>query len=84
MVRRRKGYPSWVRHSGIGLEFAAAVVGFTLIGYWIDNHYQSGPKGVLIGAGLGIIGGGYNLIRESLLASRDAQKGDEPGERDEE
>ena len=30
-----KGYPSWVRHAGIGLELAGAVAGFALIGYWM-------------------------------------------------
>ena len=83
MARDRKPYPFWVRFSGIGLEFAAAVAGFTLIGYWIDGHYQSSPKGVLIGAALGIIGGGYNLIRESLAASREAQAPEDSTERHE-
>lgn len=64
--------PTWLRFSGIGVEFAGVVVGFTLIGLWIDRHYDSGPWGVVIGASLGLIGGMYNLIRESLKASRDA------------
>ena len=70
----KKDRRGWIRYSGIGLEFAAAVTGFTLIGYWIDKHYGTGPKGVLIGAGLGIIGGGYNFIRESLQATKQASK----------
>lgn len=61
----------------MGVEFAAAIAGFTLLGYWVDRHYGCGPKGVLIGAGLGIVGGGYNLIRESMQAIRDAQSKDQ-------
>ncbi|MFQ5591121.1 MAG: AtpZ/AtpI family protein [Phycisphaerae bacterium] len=68
MPRNDKAPPRWIRYSGLGLEFAAAVVGFTAVGYWIDWHYKSAPKGVLIGAGLGIIGGGYNFLRASLAA----------------
>jgi len=74
MPKGQKDRPTWIRHSGMGMEFAAAVVGLTLIGYWIDRHYGCGPKGVLIGAVLGIIGGGYNFIRESLQAAKDAMK----------
>ena len=54
----------------MGFEFAAAVIGFVLVGYWIDRKYGCQPKGVLIGAELGILGGGYNLIRTALQASR--------------
>ncbi|MHC5111362.1 MAG: AtpZ/AtpI family protein [Planctomycetota bacterium] len=63
--------PNWVRFSGIGIEFAGAVAGFTLVGYLFDRHYESGPKGVLIGAILGLVGGTYNLIKESMKAVRD-------------
>ena len=70
----RKDRPAWIRVSGMGMEFAGAIVGFTLVGYWIDRHYGCRPTGVLIGAALGIIGGGYNLIRASLAAMRDAER----------
>ena len=68
----RKQKPTWLRFSGIGVEFAGVVIGFTLIGLWIDRHYNKSPWGVVIGASLGLVGGMYNLIRESLAASRDA------------
>jgi F0F1-type ATP synthase assembly protein I len=54
--------------SGIGFELVAAVVGFTLIGYWWDRHFGSSPWGLLTGVALGLIGGTYNLIRQSLSA----------------
>lgn len=60
--------PRWTRHAGIGVEFTAAVAGFALLGYWIDTRYDSGPWGVLIGVGLGLVGGTYNLVRESIAA----------------
>ena len=62
---------SWTRLSGLGFELAAAVAGFTLMGYWWDRHYGTGPWGLLTGTVLGLVGGMYNLIRKSLIASRD-------------
>jgi len=61
--------------SGIGFEMAAAVAGFTLIGYWWDRHFGSSPWGLLTGAALGLIGGTYNLIRQSLSAFKEADGG---------
>lgn len=59
----------------MGFELVAAVGAFTLVGYWWDRHFGSEPKGLIVGAVLGIIGGMYNLIRQSLLATRDTTAG---------
>ena len=78
--------PSWIRHSSIGIEFAAAVGGFALVGYWIDEKFDSRPWGLLIGVALGLIGGTYNLIRASLAAFRPPKSRDnhdDPGGSDE-
>lgn len=72
----KKDRPSWLRYGGIGVEFAAAVAGFTLAGYWIGGRFGRSRSGLLIGAVLGIVGGGYNLIRESLQAMRQANRQD--------
>lgn len=56
---------SGLRLAGVGMEFAAAVAGLSLAGYWIDRHYGSGPWGLLAGAALGLVGGTYNLIRQA-------------------
>ena len=73
MLGRRRKQPSWIRFSGIGVEFAAAVGGLTAIGYWMGRHYGAERWGVVIGAMLGIVGGGYNLIRQALLATKEAE-----------
>jgi F0F1-type ATP synthase assembly protein I len=56
--------------AGIGFEFVGAVVGFTFFGYLWDRYFGSRPWGLLIGALLGLIGGTYNLIRQTLAANR--------------
>jgi F0F1-type ATP synthase assembly protein I len=60
---------SRTRLSGLGFEFAAAVAGFALFGYWIGKHYGDPRLGVLIGAVLGIVGGMYNLIRATIAVT---------------
>jgi F0F1-type ATP synthase assembly protein I len=66
----------WARYSALGVELAAALVGFALLGYWIDRHYGVGPWGLVVGLCLGLVGGMYNLIRQSLAASREAASED--------
>jgi F0F1-type ATP synthase assembly protein I len=68
MTGKDPGRPTWLRYSGIGFEFVAAVGVFALIGYWVDRRWQIEPWGLVIGVFLGLIGGMYNLIRESLAA----------------
>ncbi|MBK8915722.1 MAG: AtpZ/AtpI family protein [Phycisphaerales bacterium] len=59
-----------VRFAGLGVEFAAGIVVFVLVGYWIDSKLDSAPIGVVTGALLGCVGGMYNLIRSSIRLSR--------------
>lgn len=65
-------FPGWVRYSGVGLELAGATAGLALVGYWIDGRYGTAPWGFLGGVFVGIVGGLYNLVRESLQALREA------------
>jgi F0F1-type ATP synthase assembly protein I len=74
MAGRR--YPGWVRYSGVGLELAGATAGLALIGYWVDGRFGTRPWGTLIGVIIGIVGGLFNLIKESLAAVREAQADD--------
>jgi F0F1-type ATP synthase assembly protein I len=71
--------PSWVRHSGVGLELAGATAGFALIGYWLDGRFETAPWGLVIGVVLGLVGGLYNLVRQSLQAVREARVEDQAG-----
>jgi F0F1-type ATP synthase assembly protein I len=74
------------RAYGIGFELVAAVAGFTLIGFWIDRHYNSRPWGTLIGLALGCVGGFYNLWRDTsraFAAGDDRRSPRQDGEDDE-
>jgi F0F1-type ATP synthase assembly protein I len=55
----------------MGIELGAAVVGFCLLGIWIDHRYDTAPYGTLICALLGLVGGMFNFIRQSLQAVKD-------------
>ena len=64
-----------MRLSGLGIELAAAVAGFTLAGWWWDRHFGTAPWGLWIGLVLGMVGGMYNLIRQALAATRNISSG---------
>jgi len=72
----------------MGFELAAVIVGLTLVGLWVDRRFGTGPTGLLIGAGLGIVGGFYNFIREALRMNREqrskrgAERAREPDDRE--
>jgi F0F1-type ATP synthase assembly protein I len=70
-------FPSWVRYSGVGLELAGATAGLAFVGYWIDRRFGTQPWGILGGVAIGLVGGLYNLVRESLQAVREAKTEDQ-------
>jgi F0F1-type ATP synthase assembly protein I len=58
----------------LGFELAASIAGGALLGWWIDRRFETAPKALLVCAGIGILGGLYNLIRVGLAASREADR----------
>jgi F0F1-type ATP synthase assembly protein I len=53
-----------MRLAGAGVELAATLAVACLVGYWIDRKFGTEPWGLLILAGLGIVGGLYNMVRK--------------------
>ena len=62
----RKSIGGTMRLAGLGVELAAAVGGACLLGYWIDRRLDTSPWGILILATIGVVGGLYNMIRQSV------------------
>jgi len=71
--RKDPSFPSWRRYAGMGTEFAGAICGLTLAGYWIDRHYGTGSRGTLICAAIGLVGGMYNFIRQAIELSKETE-----------
>jgi F0F1-type ATP synthase assembly protein I len=74
----------------MGFELAGGIIGFVLVGYWIDYSFGTAPKGAIGGAVLGCIGGFYNFIRQAIAAGREQERvrralgtADKPREHDE-
>lgn len=78
-----KDNTEWMKLSGLGIEFAAAIGGLTLAGYWWDRHFGTEPWGFWIGLAVGMVGGMYNLIRQAMAASRNANSSTRTTKRDE-
>ena len=77
IVSADRRFPGWVRYSSVGLELAGAIGGLTLVGYWIDRRFGTTPWGMLVGVVIGLVGGLYNLVRESLEAVREGKAEDQ-------
>lgn len=50
----------------LGIELAATLIGFSLVGIWIDRSFETAPWGILICVGMGLVGGFYNFLRSSM------------------
>lgn len=62
------GPPDTWKLAGKGVELVAGILVFALLGYWVDQKFERiRPWGLVTGSILGIIGGLYNLVRQSLL-----------------
>lgn len=67
---------AWLSLAGLGFELAASIAGGALIGWWIDRQLGSAPKALIALSAIGIVGGLYNLIRQALRASHEAEAAD--------
>jgi F0F1-type ATP synthase assembly protein I len=55
-----------LRLAGMGMELVATILVACLLGYWIDRRFDTGGWGLIVLAIIGIVGGLYNLIRQSV------------------
>ncbi len=60
---RRDQEPNPYSLFGVGFEFAGAVGGLTLVGWWLDRRWQTQPWLMCLGMTIGVIGGIYKIWR---------------------
>ncbi|MCP5495814.1 MAG: AtpZ/AtpI family protein [Leptospiraceae bacterium] len=48
--------------SSLGIEFAFVIVGFVLLGRYIDKFFSSSPWGLLVCCIIGLVSGIYHLM----------------------
>jgi len=58
------------RYSGLGIQFAATVGVFALLGYWVDGRLGASPAFLLVGVFLGFGLGLYSMIKKLPSSSR--------------
>ena len=59
-----EAYRQLAPYMGLGTELAASVAGMLLLGYFLDQHFNTSPWLLLVGAAVGLVGGFYNFFRE--------------------
>ncbi len=69
--------PLW-RFAAIGIEFFSPILGGALLGYYLDEYFQSEPLLAVTGLLLGVFLGMYRLIIEL----RDFQRRQQPPSHD--
>ena len=67
--RSKNDQSPWIAAT-MGVEFAGSIAAGALIGWLFDQWLNSAPRGVTIGAILGILGGGLNFVRQAVQISR--------------
>ncbi len=55
---------------GAGMQFAGALLVFTLGGNWLDGKFGTKPWLLLTGIALGLVGGFISLLKQAQAASR--------------
>jgi len=58
-------------YAGLGLQFAGTTALFAFMGLYLDHRFGWSPWGTLSLTMVGLVGGLYLLIKDSLKANRD-------------
>jgi len=58
------------RYSGLGLQFAATMGVFALLGHWLDQRLGVSPGFLLVGVFLGFGLGLYSMVKKLPSSSR--------------
>lgn len=71
MPREREGVArDLYRYSGLGMQFAATVGVFALLGRWLDTRAGASPWFLIAGVFLGFALGLYSMVRKLPSSSK--------------
>lgn len=73
----RSASPQAAQVLGVGLQFAAAIVLFLLLGQWLDEKLGTSPWLLLLGVMTGAGAGFYSLWRQLVVGPRDRARREE-------
>ncbi|MDQ4078446.1 MAG: AtpZ/AtpI family protein [Chloroflexota bacterium] len=59
---------------GVGIQFAASIVFFLLVGRWVDVQLGTTPLFLILGVFLGAGGGFYAMYRRLVIKPRERQE----------
>jgi ATP synthase protein I len=71
LLGSRDGMKSAGRASAIGIELAASVIGFLLLGWWLDGRFHTAPYLTIVGLLIGSFAGFRALFSLSKSIERD-------------
>src|ERR1051325_3822940 len=83
LARRSAGLPSQTTpqrekspwsYAGLGLQFAGTTALFVVMGLYLDHRFGWSPWGTVGLTMLGLVGGLYLLIKDSLKQNRDQDR----------
>jgi len=57
----------------MGTELVAGVVGFILLGLWVDSKFDTGRVGLIVGSILGCVGGFYHFLRKAVRLQKESE-----------
>ena len=63
-----------LKYSAIGSEVVSPLIVGPVAGHYIDQHFGTDPKFTLVMFLLGLLAGGYNLVREVKNLQRDLKE----------
>ncbi len=63
-----------LRYAAIGTEFVSPIVVGPVVGHYLDLYFGTDPKLTVLMLLLGVIAGGFNLVRETRNFERDLKQ----------
>ena len=73
---RKRVERQYLRFAGVGVQYAATILVFTLAGIWLDKRTGTAPLFLLVFLLLAFVGATWSLIQQVLGPDRKSARGD--------